>query len=195
MAKSQGPMELLMLTFDHPGKADEALKELRALKKEKVIGIEAAAVVTKDANGEASFKEPGDMTGKRGAILGAIGGALVGLIGGPAGMLAGAAIGATGVGIGAALRDSGFSNERLKEIQTELPPNSSALLALIEHQWVGDLINEISSAAIASQARQFRVTLGGNLTRIADELAREEAAGEMPPPTEGEARGQAPAAP
>ncbi len=195
MAHHQGPMELLVLTFDGVDKADEALKELRTLKKEKLIGIDAAAVVTKDANGEASFKEPGDMTGRRGAVLGALGGALIGLVAGPVGALAGAALGATGLGVGAALRDSGFSNDDLRQIQTELSPNSSALLALIEHRWVGDLINEMSRAAIASNARQFRVTLGGDLVSLAERLTEEQAADEVPPPTEGEMRGQAPQAP
>jgi len=45
---SDPTIELIIAAFNAEDAADEALKELKAAKKEKLIGIEAAAVIRRD---------------------------------------------------------------------------------------------------------------------------------------------------
>ncbi len=43
-------------------------------------------------------------------------------------------------------RDSGFSNERLQTIGDALKPGTSAIIAVVEHKWVGELENLMAEA-------------------------------------------------
>jgi uncharacterized membrane protein len=64
-----------------------------------------------------------------------VAGAAIGLLAGPA-LVVPAAVGALVGGLAANLRDSGFSDERLKTIDEGLSPGSSAIVAVVEHKWV-----------------------------------------------------------
>ena len=72
-----------------------------------------------------------------GAVLGILsGGATLAISG------AGALIG----GLTAKLRDSGFKDERLERLGKNLPPGSSAIVAVIDHIWVAELERELQQA-------------------------------------------------
>ncbi len=148
-----GPVELIVAAFNEEGKAKEALDTLKALAKEDIIMIVNAAVMTKDEKGKVSLKETEDVDSKRGALFGAIAGGLIGLLGGPAGVIIGAAAGAATGGVAANKIDMGFPNDTLKEIQATLTPGSSAILALIQHEWVDRVVEELDKAG-ASLFRQ-----------------------------------------
>jgi uncharacterized membrane protein len=47
-------------------------------------------------------------------------------------------------GLGARLHDAGFQDKRLKELGTALKPGTSALVAVIEHQWVAEIERELA---------------------------------------------------
>jgi uncharacterized membrane protein len=164
-AAVNGPVELLVYAFDDETKADQVLKELKRLDREGLIGVVNAAVMVRDERGKARFKETQDVDAKRGALFGAIAGALMGLIGGPPGVVLGAAAGAAAGGVSAHFIDMGFSDRHIEEIQESLPPGSSALVALIEHEWVerviealeqfeGTLFRQALKAEIATQLAQ-----------------------------------------
>ena len=158
---SEAPVQLIVAAFKDEKSADEILKELKQAKKEKLIGIINAAVLRKDQNGKLHIKETADMKGGKGAALGGVTGAVVGLLAGPA-LLVPAAVGALVGGLAAKLRDSGFSDQRLKMVGEGLSPGSSAIVAVVEHKWVeqvqkemeergADLFAASLSADIASQ--------------------------------------------
>jgi uncharacterized membrane protein len=149
------PLELIVAAFDSTQKAQEALDHLRALEREGVVGIANAAVLVKDQDGRARIRETEDLTGPTGALFGAIAGALVGLLGGPAGMIVGAAAGAATGGLAAHSIDMGFDDALLKEIEAGLPPGSSAILALISHEWVDRIVEVLEEL----QARLYRQAL------------------------------------
>ena len=77
-----------------------------------------------------------------GTTIGAISGAVLSLAAGPLGWMAlgGGAIG----GLVAKMRDGGFPNQRLQQIAEGLKPNSSALIAVIDHKWVGMVEDELA---------------------------------------------------
>jgi hypothetical protein len=67
-------------------------------------------------------------------------------------LIAGAALAAPVVvgalvgGLVAKLRDSGFSDERLKAVGEGLTPGSSAIIAVVEHKWVGQVEEALAEA-------------------------------------------------
>jgi uncharacterized membrane protein len=142
---SKVPVELIVAAFQDETSAAEALKTLKQARREKLIGIQNAAVLRKDEKGKLHIQETADMGGGKGAALGGVVGAAIGLIAGPA-LLVPAAVGALVGGLSAKLRDSGFSNERLKTLGENLKPGSSAIVAVVEHTWVAEVENAMAEA-------------------------------------------------
>jgi uncharacterized membrane protein len=169
MAEMVGPIELIVAAFNDEAKAGATLKDLKALEKEGVILLVNAAVMVKDEHGKISVKETEDISGGKGALFGAVAGGLIGLLGGPVGVIIGAAAGAATGGVAASKIDMGFPDDTLKELETSLTPGSSAILALIQHQWVDAVVEELEKAG----AKLFRQALQ-------DELAAQLAEGEQP---------------
>jgi len=142
---SENPVELIVAAFQEENAAKEALKELKAAKRAKLIDIVDAAVIRRDKKDKLHIKETGDLSGGQGAMFGGALGLTLGILAGPGVLLAGAT-GALIGGIASKLRDSGFSNERLKEIGDALKPGTSAIIAVVEHKWVGKLEDMMAEA-------------------------------------------------
>jgi uncharacterized membrane protein len=136
------PVQVIVAAFNDLNGASQALTSLKEAKKERLIEIEDAAVLTKDADGKVKIKETADMRAGKGATIGAIAGGVVGLLAGPVGWaaLGGGVIG----GLAAKLHDSGFPDDRLRQLAEGLTPDSSALVAVIDHRWVADLERELA---------------------------------------------------
>lgn len=141
---SDVPMELVVAAFNDEDGASQALKELKEAKKEKLIGITDAAVIQRRADNKVHIHETGDMSGGRGAVIGGIVGAAIGLVAPPAILVAGG-VGAAIGGLAARLRDSGFPDDRLRELGEALQPGTSALVAVIELKWVEEVERELES--------------------------------------------------
>jgi len=138
------PIELVVAAFPDEKAAGEALEALREAKREKLIGILDAAVIRRDDEDKLHIKETGDPGGGKGAGVGAVLGGIIGLLGGPPGVIVGGAAGALVGGLTARAVDSGFSDERLKEIGEALKPGTSAIVAVIEHRWVGEIEQQLA---------------------------------------------------
>lgn len=141
---SQVPVELIVAAFQDERGADNALKKLQRAKKQRLIGIQNAAVIRRDQNDRLHISETADWSGGKGAAAGAIVGGAIGLIFPPA-VLASGAVGAAVGGLAARLRDSGFRDEHLREIGAALKPGTSAIVAVVEHTWVADLERELAA--------------------------------------------------
>jgi len=139
---SEVPVELIVAAFQDEKGADAVLKELKQAKREKLIGIENAAVIRKDEKGKIHIKETADISGGKGAAMGAATGAAIGLIAGPL-LVVPAAVGALVGGLAAKFIDAGFDDERLKKVGEGLTPGSSAIIAVVEHKWVEQLQKEL----------------------------------------------------
>ncbi|HEX5468395.1 MAG TPA: hypothetical protein VFW80_05035 [Gaiellaceae bacterium] len=127
-----GPVQLLVLAFEHPDFQGEVLAELDRLKENDVVRVIDAVVVHKDANGKMEVVKRTDLSDDEAAEFGAIVGALVGLgagglEGAEAGALAGAQSAAEGVDV--------FSEEEAWDVVDEIPTDSAAALVLLEHRW------------------------------------------------------------
>lgn len=142
---SDVPVQLIVAAFKDEQTAKEALKVLKQAQREKLIKIDNAAVLRKDEKGKLHIKETADMGGKKGAALGGVAGAAIGVIAGPV-LLVPAAVGALVGGLAARLRDSGFSDARLKTLGEGLTPGSSAIVAVVEHIWVAEVEKAMAQA-------------------------------------------------
>jgi uncharacterized membrane protein len=155
---SDNPIQLVVAAFQDEASAKEALQDLKQAQREKLIKIENAAVLRKDAKGKLHIKETQDMGGGRGAALGGVGGAAIGLIAGPA-LAVPVAVGALVGGLAAKLRDSGFSNQRLEALGQSLQPGTSAIVAVVEHTWVG----EVEEALAQAEADMITAEIGADI--------------------------------
>src|SRR5258708_40231608 len=79
------PVQVIVAAFNDLNGASQALTSLKEAKKERLIEIEDAAVLTKDADGKVKIKETADMRAGKGAPIGAIAGGVVGLLAGAVG--------------------------------------------------------------------------------------------------------------
>ena len=143
---SDVPVQVIVAAFKEEETADEALKTLKEAKKERLIGIQDAAVIRRDEDNKLHIKETADMGGGKGAAVGGVLGGIIGLIGGPAGVVLGGAAGAAVGGFTAKLFDAGIPDERLEEIGSALTPGTSAIIAIIEHKWVAEVEQELAQA-------------------------------------------------
>jgi uncharacterized membrane protein len=143
MSAPQAPVELLVAAWPDATAAGAALEELRAAKKEHLIGIVQAATVVVDADGKLRITDTKDMGPGRGAVVGGLLGAGLGLITGGVGwlLLGGGAVGA----LAAKARDGGLPDDRLRELGERMTPNSSAIVAVVELTWVADVEREFAA--------------------------------------------------
>jgi uncharacterized membrane protein len=158
---SEVPVQVVIAAFEEEHTADEALRELKKAKWAGLIGIQNAAVLRRDKKSKLHIKETGDWGGGKGAAAGAVLGGVVGLLAGPVGWLGltGAVIG----GLAAKLRDSGFSDERLKQLGEALQPGTSAIVAVIEHTWVADLERQMQEAGADVMTERISADIAAQL--------------------------------
>jgi len=159
---SDVPVQLIVAAFQNEGDAKEALKALKQAKKEGLIKIDSAAVLRKDEKGKIHIKETHDMGGGKGAVLGGVSGAAVGLIAGAA-LVAPLAVGALIGGLVAKLRDSGFSDERLGTLGESLQPGTSAIVAVVEHEWVAKVEEALAEAEADLITAELSADIAGQL--------------------------------
>jgi uncharacterized membrane protein len=154
----QTPQSLIYAVYDNETGAMDAYKSLQQAQREKVVRLESYAVVSKDANGKVHVQRSNQ---KKGTIAGAVVGGLIGSLGGPAG----AAVGATAGGaMGRATGEAfGIPREDIKAIKDTLAPGSSALIAVVDERWVGDLSRSLqqTDARRILQTKVEQGTMGG----------------------------------
>jgi uncharacterized membrane protein len=143
-AEEAPKVDLVAVAFDGPEDAGRALKYIDQFRKKGTLKILNAAVLVKDAEGNVVVKDTRDIDPKKGRRLGAITGGLIGLVGGPAGAVVGALAGAGAGGVAGKTIDLGFSEQFLDGLKQYLKPDTSALIALVEHGYYEQLSEVIA---------------------------------------------------
>ena len=168
--------QLLIAVYHEKDQADDALKMLMQSKKDKLVGVQAAAVVRRDAENKLHVREVGELTPRKGLVGGAIMGAMLGLLTGGTGIVLGAAGALIGRVVGKR-RDTGFANPRLEQLGESLKPGSSAFLAVIGDQHLDSwreafrgMDTDLVTAAIADDvAKQLAAQNDALYTFLADQ--------------------------
>jgi uncharacterized membrane protein/sporulation protein YlmC with PRC-barrel domain len=154
----RGMVELIARVFDAPNKAAESLAFIQEVQRQQqgAVKIHKAAILVKDAEGRLTITEPGELSPKKGTIMGAVAGGLLGALAGPVGIVVGAAAGA-GLGrVSTRWVDLGLPNDFLQRLQGYLQPNSSALVLLVEHRYLERLSD--STAGMEGIVMQYTLS-------------------------------------
>jgi uncharacterized membrane protein len=138
-----GPVQLLVLGFQHPDFHGEIIEELEKLRESDTVKVIDALAVYKDAAGEIEVMHLSNLSKEEAIELGSKVGALIGLgIEGEEGMEAGAVAGAEATAEGVEF----FHDEEAWDVLEEIPNDSAAALILIEHHWAVPLRDAIARA-------------------------------------------------
>ena len=138
-----GPVQLIVLGFEHPEFHGEIIAELERLRESDTVRVIAALAVYKDAAGEIEVAHLSNLTGDEAKELGATVGALIGLgIEGEEGLEVGAAAGEAATGNGG----HAVSDADAWDVLEEIPHDSAAALLLIEHHWAIPLRDAVARA-------------------------------------------------
>lgn len=139
-----GPVQMIVLGFNHPNFHGEVIAELERLRKSDTVRVIDALAVYKDKQGEIEVEHLSNLSTQEAVELGSKIGALVGLgIDGEAGMEAGAAAGAE---TAATQGLQAFTDADAWDIIEEIPDDTAAALLLIEHHWAVPLRDAIARA-------------------------------------------------
>jgi uncharacterized membrane protein len=138
-----GPVQLIVLGFNHPNFHGEVIDELERLRESDTIRVIDALAVHKDADGEIEVAHLSNLTLDEAVELGSKIGALIGLgIEGEEGMEKGAEAGAEAAAEGFQV----FDDEEAWDVLEDIPNDSAAALLLIEHHWAVPLRDAVARA-------------------------------------------------
>jgi len=147
-----GPVQLIVLGFNHPNFHGEVIAELERLHENGMVRVIDSLAVYKDADGDLEVEHLSNLTEAEAIEVGSKIGALIGLgIDGEEGMEAGAAAGAEqaaeeGINV--------FSGAEEWDVLEDIPNDSAAALILLEHHWAVPLRDAIA------RANGFRISDG-----------------------------------
>jgi uncharacterized membrane protein len=138
-----GPVQLIVLGFEHPDFHGQVITELERLRETDTVRVIDSLAVYKDADGNVEVEHLSNLTQDEAIELGSKVGALIGLgIDGEEGAdalsVAGAEAAADGI--------QAFSEEDAWDVIGEIPNDSAAALILLEHHWAVPLRDAIADA-------------------------------------------------
>src|SRR5680860_1516910 len=137
-----GPVQLLVIGFDHPNFRGTIAGELARLSELGLIRVLDAMILDKADDGEITVVEVTELEVDEAVELGAMVGALIGFgAGGEEGAEIGAVLGAEGGADGHVLDDLD-----MVDVLDDIEPGSAAAVILIEHQWSAPLRDAIVAA-------------------------------------------------
>ena len=140
-----GPVQLIVLGFNHPDFHGEIIAELERLRESDTVRVIDSLAVYKDADGELEVEHLSNLTQDEAIELGSKIGALIGLgIEGEEGIEAGAIAGAEEVAAEGGINV--FNDEEAWDVLADIPNDSAAALILIEHHWAVPLRDAIMRA-------------------------------------------------
>ena len=138
-----GPVQLIVLGFNHPNFHGEIIAELERLRASDTVRVIDALAVHKDAEGDMEVAHLSNLSEDEAIELGSKIGALIGLaIAGEEGMVAAAEAAAEAAADGIQV----FDDEQAWDVLADIPDDSAAALVLIEHHWAVPLRDAIARA-------------------------------------------------
>ncbi len=139
-----GPVQLIVLGFNHPDFHGEVIEELERLRESDTVRVIDALAVYKDANGELEAEHLSNLSEQEAIELGSKIGALIGLgFEGEEGAEAGAAAGAEQAAVEGI---DAFGGAEEWDVLEDIPNDSAAALILLEHHWAVPLRDAIARA-------------------------------------------------
>ena len=162
---NDNPVQVIVAAFNDPDQAGWIMADLKQGKREGLVGIIDAAVVVKDAEGKIKITDSKRRSTK-GFLTGGVIGGVLGLLAGPVGLVA---LGTGAVGALMGKMQGAPLKAEMADIGSALVPNSSAIVAIIEHTWVSQLEEALAAegARIVQDALKAdiaeQLNAGGNV--------------------------------
>jgi uncharacterized membrane protein len=139
-----GPVQLLVLGFDHPDFHGAMIAELERLRDSDAVRVIDSIAVYKDSGGALEVEHLSNLTEQEAIELGSKIGALIGLgVEGEDGIEAGAALGAE---LAAADGIQAFAGAEEWDVLADIPNDCAAALVLLEHRWAIPLRDAMARA-------------------------------------------------
>jgi uncharacterized membrane protein len=143
----KAPVELVVALLGYPAERDRAERRLVELRKNGALGLLSVAMLAKDDDGEVSVQETPNLPETQNPLLDAMAGGALGLFAGTTGLLMGATAGAAAGYVPGHVTGQPNSKKHLNALAHELPPGTSALVALIEHESVESTVHNLNPLA------------------------------------------------
>ena len=138
-----GPVQLIVVGFNHPEFHGEIIAELERLHDEETVRVIDALAVHKDADGAIEVAHLSNLSKEEAIEVGSTIGALIGLgIEGEEGAEEGAVVGAEAMAEGGHV----LPDEEAWDVIEQIPNDSAAALILLEHHWAVPLRDAIARA-------------------------------------------------
>ena len=138
-----GPVQLIVLGFEHPEFHGEIIAELERLRESDTVRVIDALAVHKDVQGEIEVVHLSNLSKDEAIELGSKVGALIGLgIEGEEGAEIGAEAGAEAAADGVQI----FGDDDAWDVLEDIPNDSAAALILLEHHWAVPLRDAVMRA-------------------------------------------------
>lgn len=172
MTSQEKAYTVAFAAYADPNTAKEKLNTLQQMEHEGVIDIMDAGVIVKGKDGKAKITDAAKHARHRDIGAGALIGGVAGLLF-PAGVIVGAGAGAIAGGVVGRLRHKEtFKNEQMQQAADQMPPGSSAIVAVVEDRWLEQLqaatrgyanlvTQEVDEEAAASVSEMIEKSGGG----------------------------------
>jgi uncharacterized membrane protein len=144
-----GPVQLLVLGFDHPDFQGKIRVELERLRDADMVRVIDFLAVYKGVGGDVAVLKESQLDAEEMVEFGAIVGALVG-VGAGVGAEVGAEAGAERV-----VEQGGMFAEDAWDALADIPEDSAAALVLLEHRWAIPLRDAVARAGGIRLASEF----------------------------------------
>jgi len=142
----EAPLDLYIAVYADSGAAQEDWDAIKALASDDVITVLGLVLISRDDDEDAKIhiKDNGHEVGALAAV-GAVGGAVIGLIFPPAFLASAVVGGAIGAGAGGLL-DHQQKKEIKADVARDMPPGSSAIVAVFEETWIEEIDKALAKA-------------------------------------------------
>jgi uncharacterized membrane protein len=141
---NDAPVDLYIAAYSDPDAAQSDWDDIKGLASDDTIKVEGLVLIRRDMDGKIDIKDNAHTVG-HGTAWGAGAGLLIGLIFPPAFLASGLVGAGIGAGIGGLISHSEKS-EIKNEVQDDVPPGSSAIVALFEERWAADIEKALPKA-------------------------------------------------
>ncbi len=143
-SESDAPVDLYIAAYADPDAAQGDWDAIKEMARQKTITVDGLVLISRGMDGKIDVKDDAHTVGHA-AAWGAGAGLLIGLIFPPA-LLASGLVGAgVGAGIGG-LVSRGEKSEIKDEVEDDVPPGSSAIVAVFEERWAADIDKALPKA-------------------------------------------------
>ena len=146
---SDTPLDLYIAAYADPDAAQQDWDEIKGMAKDDTIKVDGLVLISRGSDGKINVKDDFHTVGHA-AAWGAGAGLLIGLIFPPAFLASGLVGAAAGAGVGG-LVSHAEKSEIKDEVADDVPPGSSAIVALFEERWATDVQKALPKATKVSK--------------------------------------------